>query len=419
MIEQMDCQKYREHLDEWIDGELAEDMAAAMEAHMLACPDCAEQTRIARETLDFIHSLEDDIPVPLTAQSAWRTAVRAEAKQRRRSRFSTAFRAVGSVAAAFVLLAGCTAFFRSNGMLAPSEPVAAVTAVVADAADTDEARPAMISGFGAMKQQSNARSMPMAYVASDGSADTGEAVASTEDFIAVEPEQQSMLIRRVERTIVTENYDGASQNIRDLTEQYGGYLADDATTTANDGLRVGSFTAIIPALEADSFLQTIDLIGNVTYTAEHHEDASLTVQDVQSRLDALYAERDRLNELIPAATDADELARLSAQLQANLSGIDELQSESNLLENEMKNVRISITLEELYVISTASPTAEPKLTQRMSSAFSQSAANLQSFVHDMAVSLMIIAPFVLTALGVVAVVTAIVLFVRHIRRKKG
>lgn len=418
MIEQMDCQKYREHLDEWIDGALSADMAAAMEAHMQVCPACAEDARIAREALDLIHSLEDDIPVPLAAQSAWRTAVRAEAKQRRRNRFSTAFRAVASVAAAFVLLAGCTVFFRSNGMLIPSEPATATTAYSTGTSADEAAEPMPVSGPGMMKK-SDSPTLPMVYIASDGAADetaTAE-IADADEVITIDAAQQNMLIRSVERTIVTNNYDGASQNIRDLTEQYGGYLADDATTTAADGLRVGEFTAVVPALEADSFLQTVDHIGNVTYTADHYEDASLSVQDVQSRINALQAEQDRLSELIPTAADADELSRLSTLMQATLSEIDVLQSEANLLESKMENVRVSITLEELYAASTASPTAEPKLTQRMSSAFSQSAANLQSFVHDMAVSLMIIAPFLLVALGVVAVVTAIVLSIRHIRRK--
>lgn len=419
MIAQMDCQKYREHLDEWIDGELDAELALAMEAHMQSCPDCAEETLRARETIEFIRSLEADIPVPLETQSAWRKAVRAEAKQRKTRKFTTALRAISSVAAAFVLLAGCTVFFRSNGMLNPALPTAKVIeeSTTADSADAPAA-PRMSKARGV---SDSGYAVPAAYVASDGSADEADdagtpAVAS--DMAAQVPaaDLQQLLIRSVERTIVTDNYDGASQNIRDLTEQYGGYLADDATTTAENGLRVGEFTAVIPALEADSFLHTIDLLGNVTYTADHYEDASASLLDMQSRLDVLEAEKTRLTELIAEATSADELAQLSTLMQATLAEIDALQAESNRINSELDNVRVSIRLEELYPSVTASPTAEPALKQRMSSAFSQSAANLNSFVHDMAVSLMIIAPFLLAALGVVAVILAAVLIVRRSRK---
>lgn len=418
MIAQMDCQKYREHLDEWIDGELDAELALAMEAHMQSCPDCAEETMRARETIEFIRSLEADVPVPLETQSAWRKAVRAEAKQRKTRKLTTVMRAISSAAAAFVLLAGCTAFFRSNGMLNPALPTAKVMeeTTAADSGDAPAA-PRMSS----RKMGDPSRAVPMAYVASDGEADEAADVgtpAVASDMAAPVPAaaEEQLLIRSVERTIITDNYDGASQNIRDLTEQYGGYLADDATTTAENGLRVGQFTAVIPALEADSFLHTIDLVGNVTYTADHYEDATADLLDVQSRLDVLEAEKARLSELISEATSADELAQLSALMQATLAEIDALQAESNRINSELDNVRISIRLEELYPSVTASPTAEPALKQRMSSAFSQSAANLNSFVHDMAVSLMIIAPFLLAALGVVAVILAVVLIVRRCRK---
>lgn len=227
-----------------------------------------------------------------------------------------------------------------------------------------------------------------------------------------------MLIRSMERTIVTDTFDGAAQNVRDLTEQYGGYLANDATTTAENGLRVGEFTALIPAVEADSFLQTIDHVGNVTYTAEHLDDASASVQDVQSRLDALNTEKERLNQLIAEAANAEEIAELRLMLQGALSEIDALQSEANRLELELQNVRIFIRLEELSAEAAASAASEPGLGGRMSTAFSQSTRNLRSFVHDMAVSLMIIAPFLLIAAGVAAVILIAVVLIRRFKNGK-
>ena len=398
MIAQMDCQTYREHLDEWIDGELDAELALAMEAHIQSCPDCAEETLRAREAIEFIRSLEDDIPVPLETQAAWRKAVRAEAKQRKNRRFTVALRSIGSVAAAFVLLVGCTALFRSNGMLYPAAQMPLSLEVTAV---TDAAKASVTPRMGNSRSVGDsARSMPMVYIASDGATDDAATeaasvpvVASDMDIPAVPAASPQLLIRSVERTIITDNYDGVSQNIRDLTEQYGGYLADDATTTAADGLRVGGFTAVIPTLEADNFLHTIDLLGNVTYTAEHFEDAAATMLDIQDRLDAMEADKARLTELIAQATESEELARLSALMQSVVAQMEQLHAESARLNSELENVRISIRLEELYPSVSASPTAEPALSKRMSSAFSQSAENLNSFVHDMAVSLMIIAPF--------------------------
>lgn len=413
MNEQMDCMRYRAHLDEWIDGMLDEETAAQMQAHADSCPDCAEEARLLRETLNMLHSLDDDISVPLQTQAAWRKAVRTEARRQRSKRFSGIFRAAGSVAAALVVLAGCTGIFRMNGMLPPDSSRPA--AVMPIAAENDA--PAYFTMIATGQNQGKARNAaPTAYIASDGAAEA-DAVPMTRSVPGEEilpaATQAPTLIRSVERTILTDNFDGASQNIRDLTEQYCGYLADDAVTTAANGLRTGAFTAVIPALDADNFLQAIDHIGNVTYTAEHFDDVSDDIRDVQARLDAIDAELLRLNELLASAQSADEIAQLSAQIQAALTRSDEIQSEAVRLKTDTDNVRISIILEELFSAASASPTITPELAQRMGAAFSQSAQNLQSFLRDMAVSLMIIAPFLIAVLLIAAVVFAVIL----IRRK--
>lgn len=427
MIEQMDCQTYRSHLDEWMDGELDPELTPAMEAHRNSCPDCAEETCRAQETLALIRTLDADVPVPVETQAAWRRAVREEAAQRRRFRFSAGMRTAGSIAAAFLVLAGCTLGFRSAGLLNPAEaPLQTVAA--SEPVERTRARAQYSTDTGYTYGPARAHAIPYAYVASDGEADDPSADSGAEPISASgEPDlaaarsddgrSGTLMIRSAERTIATDSYDAAAQNIRDLADQYGGYLETDSTATGNDGLRTGELIAAIPALEADSFLQTIEHVGNVTYTAEHYEDASITVRDASDRIGVLEAERDRLIELIATASDAEELSRLNALMQSTLTEIDSLQAESNRLSNELETVRVTIRLEELYAMATAEPTQAPSLSRRMSTAFSESAQNLKSFVHDMIVSLTIIAPFALAALAAAAVITAIVLAIRRLVRK--
>lgn len=420
MTEQMDCQKYRTHLDEWIDGELEAELAPAMEAHRNSCPDCAEETRRAMEAIELIRTLEDEVPVPLEAQAAWRSAVREEARQRRRHRFSVGMRVASSIAATFVLLVGCTLGFRSAGMLSDAAP-AAQTASAANSTDNWHFRRASQRTQGAAFGANPGRAIPYAYVASDGGDDAQTAApqAAEADLAAYagDADDSRLLIRSVSRTIATDGFDAAAQKIRDLAEQYNGYLETDSVATKDDGTRTGEFIAVISALEADSFLQTIDHVGNVTYTAEHYEDASVTIRDASERMGVLEAEKNRLSDLIAAATSADEMSNLNALMQSTLNEIDSLQSENNRLSNETDNVRVSIRLEELYA-ATAEPTLAPGLSQRMGAAFGESAHNLQLFVHDMAVSLMIIAPFALVVLGAAVIVTVIVVIIRCHRRKK-
>lgn len=472
MIPQMDCQTYRAHLDEWLDGELPQELLPAMEAHRNSCPECAEETRLAFEARRMLAELGDEIPVPLEAQAAWRRAVREEIRADKTRRWNRLMRGVGSVAAALAVLVGCTFAFRSVGLLDRRMNAVPLSAPMI----SEDAVGRMSSAsLGYAQDTAAVGQMSLTYIASDGSEEVVEVASAPEaadeaafstdaledaalliedsaeiaeqPAAAVETESMAepaaasstpaptlapageksaeaanaagegaLLIRSAQRTIITENYDADAQSIRDLSEQYGGYLEKDAVSMLTDGLRVGEMTCVLPAMEADSFLQAVDHIGSVSYTAERFEDATLSLRDASERLEALEAERARLTELIAGAQTAEELSRLDGLMQTTLAAIDELQADNSRLNSELMHVRVSIRLEELYVAVTAMPTAVPALAQRMSTAFSESASSLKLFVHDMAVSLMIIAPFALAVLGVAAVIAVIALAVRRARR---
>jgi len=99
----MNCEEARRLLDAYIDGELSEAEKRALMDHAQACEMCAQELEAAELLRDTLSHIDDDVQVPLQAQAAWRSAVRAEAKKKNTRKW---MRAGYAAAAALVLLIG-------------------------------------------------------------------------------------------------------------------------------------------------------------------------------------------------------------------------------------------------------------------------------------------------------------------------
>lgn len=99
----MNCEKVMQLLDAYIDGGLAQEELQALENHAKACDACAKELTAARLLKHTIAHMDDELDVPLQAQAAWRNAVRAEAKKKKRNIW---MRGAYAAAAALVIMLG-------------------------------------------------------------------------------------------------------------------------------------------------------------------------------------------------------------------------------------------------------------------------------------------------------------------------
>lgn len=99
----MNCEEARMLIDAYIDGELSAEEKRALMDHAQACETCAQELEAAELLRDTLAHMDDDVQVPLEAQVAWRSAVRAEAKKKNTRKW---MRMAYAAAAALVLLIG-------------------------------------------------------------------------------------------------------------------------------------------------------------------------------------------------------------------------------------------------------------------------------------------------------------------------
>ena len=114
----MDCESIRAMLDAYIDGELPEDEARALENHAQSCEACRQELEAAKLLREALAHMDEEIAVPLEAQAAWRSAVRAEAKRRGGRKW---LRVAYAAAAALVLVVGGSLMLRTTPETAQPE----------------------------------------------------------------------------------------------------------------------------------------------------------------------------------------------------------------------------------------------------------------------------------------------------------
>ena len=212
----MNCSEFKNMLDLYIDGELDDRTRADFLAHADACGECRAELNAAEQLRDFLSHMDEDVAVPLPAQAAWRSAVRAEAGRRRMRRI---YAACGAVAAICVLTLGVSTMLRIRPQ-APSDNMVMPRTVAMGESDgiSDEA-------------------------ALDG---TASALSASE----------SAPIAYINRTISAEDVQTSYGYLMDIVAEYDGTVEGETAEGAD--LRV---VVVVPGENAADFISAVDHIG--------------------------------------------------------------------------------------------------------------------------------------------------------------
>lgn len=419
-----DCARFSSMLDDRLDGVLSEDQKAFMDEHAKNCSACAERMRLSREIHSFMNGLDDGIAVPLEAQSAWRKAVRKEAAQKKNRRW---VRAVSGIAAAAVVLFGCTVWMRQNGTL--NTYALATDAQSAQALHSQKRIAASASDSFAW--ETPLRMNAPAFVESDGDivfdndeapiAASNETAYETAESVAETEEAALMLVKSAHRVAQTDSYEKDRENLISLVDEYGGFMASDETGISENGINRKSVSEIrVPAALLEEFLTALENVGTTVSVQVKNDDVSTYYFDAEARLITQQAIVNRLNELIMSAK-TDEIKSLNQQLNDAYNEIDDLKSVMQSYRNEVSYAEVRMELYEGKAVSVSkpAPTKEPTLSERSASGFRQSMNKVKAFFEDMIVSTAIIAPVAFVALGVAAIVLVAVYLIKRSKKSTG
>lgn len=422
----MRCEEFESRLNDYLDGALPEDERAQMLHHAQSCAPCGQLLHQMTDILGALHDMDRDTQMPLACQAAWRKAVRAECKAKRRT---PALRAVTSVAAALVLLISGTFYSRLNTASPMETPTLNPVSSAVDPVPMSYT--ANNGGYrsdlsGGVQQARSQR------IVSDGPVDDNTATVSPEaspeattdrlqNTAAPEDTVQSnrpMLAYSAQLSVVSEDFEADVLNLSDLVQEFEGY-DELSSQSGEEGARRLNMVIRVPAGRLDEFVEAVSNLGTVTLKERRAEDLSSSYYDTESRIESLEAQLSRLNELMQTAqlSDITTLSEQTAQVQEEL---DTLNGQRAGYDNSLSYARVTVDLSE-GDSTPASSGNQPSssgsgLTDRMSAAFTESVNGMGGFLEEMCVNLACWAPYIALLIPPVLLIWCIVALIRRKRK---
>lgn len=422
----MRCEEFESRLNDYLDGALPEDERAQMLHHAQSCAPCGQLLHQMTDILGALHDMDRDTQMPLACQAAWRKAVRAECKAKRRT---PALRAVTSVAAALVLLISGTFYSRLNTASPMETPTLNPVSSAVDPVPMSYT--ANNGGYrsdlsGGVQQARSQR------IVSDGPVDDNTATVSPEaspeattdrlqNTAAPEDTVQSnrpMLAYSAQLSVVSEDFEADVLNLSDLVQEFEGY-DELSSQSGEEGARRLNMVIRVPAGRLDEFLEAVSNLGTVTLKERRAEDLSSSYYDTESRIESLEAQLSRLNELMQTAQLSD-ITTLSEQIAQVQEELDTLNGQRAGYDNSLSYARVTVDLSE-GDSTPASSGDQPSssgsgLTDRMSAAFTESVNGMGGFLEEMCVNLACWAPYIALLIPPVLLIWCIAALIRRKRK---
>lgn len=422
----MRCEEFESRLNDYLDGALPEDERAQMLHHAQSCAPCGQLLHQMTDILGALHDMDRDTQMPLACQAAWRKAVRAECKAKRRT---PALRAVTSVAAALVLLISGTFYSRLNTASPMETPTLNPVSSAVDPVPMSYT--ANNGGYrsdlsGGVQQARSQR------IVSDGPVDDNTATVSPEaspeattdrlqNTAAPEDTVQSnrpMLAYSAQLSVVSEDFEADVLNLSDLVQEFEGY-DELSSQSGEEGARRLNMVIRVPAGRLDEFVEAVSNLGTVTLKERRAEDLSSSYYDTESRIESLEAQLSRLNELMQTAQLSD-ITALSEQIAQVQEELDTLNGQRAGYDNSLSYARVTVDLSE-GDSTPASSGDQPSssgsgLTGRMSAAFTESVNGMGGFLEEMCVNLACWAPYIALLIPPVLLIWCIVVLIRRKRK---
>lgn len=228
------------------------------------------------------------------------------------------------------------------------------------------------------------------------------------------------LIKRVNMTAETQDFDTLVARIDQKVKALGGYMEDSSVygnSYAQEGMRSANFTARVPADRMDELVVAVSDASNVTSKSESATDVTLNYVDTKSRKEALQVEYERLMALLDKAEDIDTIVALETRLTNVRYEIQNLESTLRTYDNLVDFATVHISVEEVKVYT--EEVTKPKTGwERMSEGFLRSIWNIAYDLENFAIGFVIRIPYLIVWGIIIGVIFLIVRGIIKSSRKK-
>ena len=183
----------------------------------------------------------------------------------------------------------------------------------------------------------------------EAAAEDGQ-VSSSTGVDSVEASGQK-LIKTVNLTMETREFDTLLENIQAKTTECGGYVESSEISGLSyyntDGSRYAWLTLRIPADRLDEFVTVVSGLGNVTSQNESVQDVTLQYVDVESHIEALETEQTRLLELMEQAESMEDIITIESRLSEIRYELQSYESTLRTYDNQVDYSTVTVSIDEV------------------------------------------------------------------------
>jgi uncharacterized protein YeeX (DUF496 family) len=157
---------------------------------------------------------------------------------------------------------------------------------------------------------------------------------------------QLKIIKTAELTIEVKDFRKASQRVREITENLGGFVSETREEVERGEYRSGMVIIRVPVNRFNEAIEKIEKIGKVEHSHIKGEDVTKQYIDLQARLENQEAVKKRFLTILEKAKVMDDIIKIEKELVRIGEEIERLQGEIRYLENRIELATISVNMHE-------------------------------------------------------------------------
>ncbi|MEU0198083.1 MULTISPECIES: DUF4349 domain-containing protein [unclassified Streptomyces] len=186
--------------------------------------------------------------------------------------------------------------------------------------------------------------------AAPGSAGSGTGSGARSGSRATAPPKlTASVIRTASLTVQVKDVPKALEEARTRTENAGGYVGNETTTTDAKGRERTRVVLRVPAEKYDEVLAGLEGAGKLLDRSAKAEDVTDQVVDVESRITSQRASVARIRELMDRATKLSDVVTLEGELSSRQADLEALLARQASLKDRTSLATITLSLSETPV----------------------------------------------------------------------
>ena len=220
-----------------------------------------------------------------------------------------------------------------------------------------------------------------------------------ETVTAPEAGTERKLIKTVNISAETEQFDILMPSLQEQVKQLGGYIEEISiynnenyyAESRMETLRGAGMTARVPKENLDSFLAQVGEQSNVVSQSERVEDVTLQYVDLDSHKRVLVAEQERLIELLEQAETVEDLIAIEGRLSEVRYQIESMESQLRTYDNKIDYSTVYLSIRE---VKKYTPPQDITVWEKIGNGFVNSLENIGKGIGDFFIGLLINIPYI-------------------------